>query len=566
MSDLLFPVPASIKLIHLLRWDCNGGQAEALCYFRSLPCDGSAGLLGIGEQLEDNPMARKKTPTLNHVRTLFVDDAPLAETRGLRRTVHQLTKDPAEPVLHCDRPWEGGKICGYGSVWRQDGDGPLRMWYLARPGNPNDRRYHTSICLATSIDGVHWEKPALHRYDYWGNSANNICILPHWKNANATGRFDTVSILDDAEEHNLQRRYKMMSFQYAVPDKWKPNHAFPSGYYVAFSPDGLHWYERPRPVFRLDEGVGDCMTLMHDTRRGRYTAFVKILSNEYGMQPRLRRPDDNASRDIWDGKRWIRATGENPLRRMRGISHSSDFIHWTSPRFILPTDDLDPVDVQFYNNTGFEYESMYLGFVYVYHVDTTGTIDMQLIWSRDGETWNRAFDRTAILPSGAGESDWDMGCHAMLTNPPIRMGDELWFYYGSSWTRHSGGKLRVHRGSGGAAIGRAKLRIDGFVSLDAGSRMGRAVTTPLKLGATALAVNADAGSGEIRAQILRRGRPLPGFDLQSCQPLKLDRTRHLFRFEGGKIPKISEPVRIEFALKNASIYSFWSEPQPRSNL
>ena len=510
-------------------------------------------------------MARKLAPTLDPIRTLFVDDAILAETRGIRRRVHQLTKDPSQPVLHCDRPWEGGNICGYGSVWRQDADGPLRMWYLARPGDPNDRRFFTSICLATSIDGVHWEKPALHRYDYWGSSANNICILAHWKNENATGRFDTVSILHDVGERDPQRRYKMMSYQYAVPDKWNPKQAFPSGYYVAFSPDGLHWHERPRPVFRLDEGIGDCMTLMHDTRRGRYTAFVKILSNEYGLVPRLRRTRDDAQ-EMWDGNRWIVATGENPVKRMRGISHSTDFVNWTPPRFILPTDDDDPDDVQFYNNTGFAYESLYLGFVYAYHVHTTGTIDMQLIWSRDGEAWHRAFDRTAVLPSGAGECDWDMGCHAMLTNPPIRMGDELWFYYGSTWKRHSGGNLSVHRGPGGSAIGRAKLRLDGFVSLDAGSRTGRATTVPLHLGGSALGVNADARDGEIRAQILRRGRPVPGFDFRSCHPLKLDRTRHLFHFEGGKIPKMREPVRIELAVKNASIFSVWSEPQPRSNL
>ena len=30
--------------------------------------------------------------------------------------------------------------------------------------------------------------------------------------------------------------------------------------------------------------------------------------------------------------------------------------------------------------------------------------------------------------------------------------------------------------------------------------------------------------------------------------------RHIFRFKGGALPRLREPVRIEFALKNASLY------------
>ncbi len=445
------------------------------------------------------------------------------------------------------------------------------MWYSARPGDWNDLPFLTSICLATSIDGVHWHKPDLHIHDYWGNTANNICIRSHWKSEKATGRFDTVSILLDSDDANSLRRYKMMTYQYGVPDKSHPSQPFPSGYYVAFSPDGLAWNERRQPVFRLDDGIGDCMTLMHDKRRGRYTAFVKILSPQYGLYPRFRMDDQDDTLLMWNGKKWIVPTGENPVRRMRGISHSDDFVNWTKPRFILPTDDNDPPDVQFYNNTGFAYGDLYLGFLYIYHVNTTGTIDMQLIWSSDGENWNRAFDRTPILPCGASERDWDMGCHAMFTNPPIRMGDELWFYYGSSWSRHSGGRLKIHRSQfagGSKAIGRATLRLDGFVSLDGGNRTGRATTVPLHLVHSALGVNADSADGEVRAQLLRRGRPISGFDFASCRPLCLDRTRHIFDFKGGKLPtgRGGEPVRIQFSLSNAKLYSFWTEAPAPSNL
>ena len=155
----------------------------------------------------------------------------------------------------------------------------------------------------------------------------------------------------------------------------------------------------------------------------------------------------------------------------------------------------------------------------------------------------------------------------MFTNPPIRMGDALWFYYGSTRGRHPGGKLKRYRGShDGTALGRAVLRVDGFVSLDTGSRTGRARTVPYRLAHNALCVNADAGGGEVRAQLTRRGRPLAGFDFGSCEPLCRDRTRHIVRFKGGAIPRTREPLRVEFALKQASLYAFWAEPLPPMNL
>ena len=515
-------------------------------------------------------MANKLPPRVDQTRQLFVEDSALDHLRGVRRKLNPLTKDPDHPVLHCDRPWEGTDIRAFGSVWREPGDGQLRMWYVARPRDPDDQRHYTTVCLATSTDGLHWEKPDLHLYDYWGNSANNICICPYYKSDNATARFDTQSILLDPQDPNPRRRYKRMAWQMPVPDKWGVGQRYPSGYYVSFSPDGLHWSQRPRPVFRLVDGIGDCMTLMHDHHRGRYTAFVKILSSKYGAFRRCRLSEDGERYVCEDSSnKWVHATKAKPIRRMRGISYSNDFVNWTEPRSILPEDRDDPPDVQFYNNSGFTYGHMYLGFLYVYHRDTTGSIDAQLIWSRDGEVWHRAFDRTPVVPNGLDERDWDMGCHSMFTNPPIVMGDELWFYYGSCWNRHPGGNLRVHRGTyskGGTGFGRAKLRLDGFVSLDAGPRTGKATTRPVRLAHGALAINGDAHAGEIRAQVLRRGRPLAGFDFRSCQPLRLDRTRHLLNFKGGKLPQTGGPVRIEFALKNAKLYAFWTEPMMIPNV
>ena len=218
--------------------------------------------------------------------------------------------------------------------------------------------------------------------DYWGSRANNIVCRPHYASDDECGRFDSLNVIHDPEDPDPERLYKMMSFQYAVPHKHLLEQRWPSGYYSGFSSDGLHWREAQQPVLRFaDGGYGDTLTLMHDTHRGRYVCFCKILTPQYGTAMRYRGSKEN--RQVWDGRQWIPFAGENPVKRMRGMMESTDFVAWSRPRFILPTDSQDAEDDQFYNNCGFPYQDQYLWFLDVYHVNSTGTIDVQLIHSRD---------------------------------------------------------------------------------------------------------------------------------------------------------------------------------------
>ena len=455
----------------------------------------------------------------------------------------------------------------YGSVWRDAEMGVLRMWY--RSGNragEADWKNNTLICHAVSADGIHWEKPDIGVYNYWGSYANNIVCRPHYNSDDECGRYDSLNVILDPDDTDPEKRCKMMSFQYAVPGKYMAGQRWPSGYYPAFSSDGFHWREEEKPVLEFIEGgFGDTLTLMHDTKRRRYVCFCKILTPEYGNLMRYRGSNEN--RQVWNGKKWIPFEGENPVKRMRGMIESEDFLEWSEPRFIFPTDDEDPPDVQFYNNSGFPYESMYLGFLDIYHVDTSGTIDIQLVHSRDGDSWERCFDRTPILLTGRENSDWDYGCHAMAGSPPIRMGDRLLFFYASGSMRHGGGNLKVPRAPGNRRlVGLATLRLDGFVSLDAGKSGGTAVTPPLTFTHSALAVNADAQGGEFRAQVLSGGKPLEGYDLGSCDPVRSDSVRAFVTWKGKRLPSTGKPLQLQFELKNGSLYSFWCEPLTERNV
>ena len=507
-------------------------------------------------------MPRREVPVLDSTRQLFVLDDLLESTRGLQRRQHALRKHPRNPVLHADRSWEGATVSLHGSVCHEPKGGQLLMWYWAGKWDEQEvGESAVNMHLATGLDGLNWEKPDLYVHEWHGQPANNIVHRPHFYLPGKLASFGAVALIHDPHDPDPMRRYKMMCNQKNFPDELG-DADYPSGHYATFSPDGIHWREHPEPCFRMADGIGDTMSVMHDPRNKRYIAFVKLGCCVWGRRVEFRRGPGGEFQTWFRGRRVGKQFGL-PAKRMRGLSVSEDFVHWSDPEFIIPPDDDDPPDAQFYQNTGFPYESMYLGFNNVYHPNVTGTMDLQLIWSRDGLEWDRTFDRTPVLPVGRDQCDWDCGCHTAAANPPIKMGDELWFYYSSGPYRHTGGKIKAYRPTlFTRAIGVATLRLDGFVSLDGGNRTGRATLAPMRFAHDALCVNADASAGEVRAQLTCRGRVLPGFDLKSCVPLRHDTTRHVFRFKGGAIPADKGPIRVELSLRNASVYAWWCEPAP----
>ena len=506
-------------------------------------------------------MTRKDGLVVSRERRLFVDESVVARSEKVRRRMRQLQKHEGNPILSGDRAWESQRAGERGSVIRDPETGEFRLWYSGTGGNPDDVRFRIVVAYAVSLDGIHWRKPDLGLYDYYGQTANNICRRPHLDESLDPWYIDGIAALHDPADPDPLRRYKMMTTQKKSQDEFNDRTRYPSGYYVAFSPDGLHWQEHPRCFFPMREGFSDTLGLMRDPRNRRYICHVKLATPEYG-RGRFRRFEERKGEGYfaWDAGRreWVRC----PCKRLRAVSVSKDFTHWSKPEFILPMASDEPAGTQIYDTNPFCYEDGYLGFADIYHPNENQNIDVRLIWSPDGTDWRWAFDRQPILPNGRDLGDWDFGCHCMTKNPPIRMGDELWFYYWSTWYRHGAAGARFCPAPGGAGLGLAKLRLDGFVSLDAGRAQGRVLTVPIEFEHDALCVNANAQGGELRAQLLRRGRPVPGFGFEDCVPLRHDATRHVLRFKGGAIPKSKAPVRIEFALKNASLYSFWSEPAP----
>jgi hypothetical protein len=174
---------------------------------------------------------------------------------------------------------------------------------------------------------------------------------------------------------------------------------------------------------------------------------------------------------------------------------------------------------------------------------------------RDGRKWERVGDRAPIIPVGRQNLDGDFGFNSPSSGPPVRVGDELWFYYSGRSYRHpvTGQGREPNKG----AIGLAKLRLDGFVSMDSGREEGALTTRELRPAHTSLWINAEASRGEVRVELLdESGRPLAGYSREECMPLRGDGVRQQVAWKNNRSLPSGRAVRLKFYVRDASLYSF----------
>jgi hypothetical protein len=404
----------------------------------------------------------------NHIRVtpkrqLFVDFYLIERMEGVHRTLHQPKRFQGNPVLRADRLWERSvMINGAPSVIYDPKTKTFKMWYFTYTAvDEKTRKFGESYfpSFATSTDGVHWEKPNLGLVEYAGTRQNNL--LP-WESQIMNG---CSNVLYDVHDPDPQRRYKSLYHSYRRVNDTRQE----AGLYISFSPDGIHWKDYAgNPV--LDGAFNSPTAKVHDThtilgwneRLGKYVAFLR------------------PSLALGGGIRVI------------GLSTSSDFIRWKEPgrQIVVRPDNQDSKGTEFYGMPVILYEDVYVGLIWVYHNDPywpwpngvtipeeklerhQQTMDTQLATSRDALHWERSANRKAFMPVGPLES-WDDGC--IYPTTPLVVGDGIWIYYGGMNMRHTKESLsttgRMIRGKRReAAVGLAKIRLDGFVSIDSNGR------------------------------------------------------------------------------------------------
>ena len=528
---------------------------------------------------------------------LFIDRKHVQVIDGIRQVFHQPVKDPA-PVIAPERLWEDNQVRIDATPLWDGGRGVWQMWYS---GGKN-----LLPLYAESRDGLNWEKPQLGRVEWNGSTANNIVNV-----RNATSPEDDVPIphsLMVRDDHEKKSAHRFKGFSWI---RETANGLTTGSFLVPFtSPNGMDW-TRLGGADRIP--CEDTKYLAYDSLKNRFVATVKGLSGC-----------------------GVKRHGVMELGRMVYLSLSNDFRTWTEPELILWGDEIDrelgaarieeavrdpdrlaPLTVKpeecftdIYCMPVFVYEDLYLALPWLFNqsgryfapsgeTNQDGILYPTLAASRDLRSWDR-LSRAPFIPLSplSNKQLFDHG--TILAAPPVVHGNELWFYYTGYRCTHVSPEIleqagrKTALGEPDCAIFLARLRLDGFASLQAGNEPGIVLTKPLNVTGSTLKINVDSAQGELKVELRDAitGRAIPGYGMGDYRgnrivwsengkrgtlrigpgarfeddpeqddtlPISEDNTNLTVRWKGGSDLSAlkGREVRVFFHLRNAQLFSFW---------
>jgi len=307
------------------------------------------------------------------------------------------------------------------------------------------------------------------------------------------------------------------------------------GMYFYMSADGINWRRNETIQLPLRSGGGG--EAFWDDQRGIYVSYIKrdssFRTKEYpGTRPRGHSapvfvtnqvlkpwPFKALSKPYFEGWPFPAVTGEGPIAfaatKYGGVYRTRAIKYPWAP-------------------------DVYLAFIWRYPGNDKPR-HVELAVSRNGRHWH-FFATNWYIPTGS--ADEELAMYGL-----IRRGNQIWQYV------DEGG---AHGGDAPRQYYRYTQRLDGFVSLDAGSKIGTATTLPLKFKGNRLVLNIKADGWAKVALTGQTGTELPGFALDDCDTIKADSTAHQVTWRGnadlsslrGKI------VRLKFQMQNAKLFAF----------
>ena len=491
---------------------------------------------------------------------LFVDDFLIESLTNAKQGLNTAMKADRNPVLPRERPWEGNFMTLQRVVFDEN-DQVFKMWYQSathtvrldkgKPvAGPGGADYSGNVtCLATSVDGVDWERPSLGLVEYGGSKDNNI--LP---DSAVVGY-----LFQDLHEADPAKRYKGLNRTGSTATSGMTFDLF-------YSPDGVSWTPyQGNPV--IDTG----------TELGRWgpTTFMgwDPIRETYAVHM-----ENSAHRRAPLGKRLI------------GRAESPDMVHWSEPETILVPDEDDFPDTEFYTMPVIAYEGIYLGMLWIFRT-TNVTHHPEFVSSRDGFHYKRSY-REPFITRGAARVDFDSS--SVYLNSLIPHGDRILAYYSGTNSRSPEVGLELGDKSM-TGIGLAVSRLDGLVSLDSGkgwvvtdtpeeelarlptadylrriskgpASFGQMVTRPFSFSGSRLHLNASMapiaagpGVGEVRVEVLRANhKKLDGFKFDDADAITTSGVAQTASWNGS--PDVSalagKSIKLRFYFKNAKLYSF----------
>jgi predicted neuraminidase len=455
-------------------------------------------------------------------RQLFVDDF-LIEKTTLKRRFHQAQKDAGNPVFRAETEMEKQRnnvvYLGQGGLFYDPESKFFRMFYTAGWRGP--------LALATSPDLQTWIRPEL------GLHGGNL-LLPE---GSAWGRGRTAgsdnALWYDIEAETAAERIKFLTcWMHASKEQRVPGltHSLQVS-------DGVTWSE-PVPCTRP---AGDYSALFYNPFRQKWVQSIKMD----GPHGRCRYYVE--SDRFLEGANWDKAV----------YWTNADRLDHPEPAGSYAGNSREGDAPQLYNLTAVAYESLMIG-MHQIHRGPANSIcekggypkltDLELGFSRDGFHWQRP-DRSGFIRGERREGAWDRAYLHTTTGVLVVLNDQLVFPYCAFSGDAGDGRTRMY---GGAAIGLARLRRDGFASMDG---PGELTTRPVRFQGRHLFVNLD---GEMQVELLDEDEQV----VLRSSVVSGDKTKLRVEWlEGSDLEKWrGKNLRFRFHLAKGSLYAFWVTP------
>ncbi len=428
---------------------------------------------------------------------LFVDDYLIAAQENLHRTLIQPAKDDdsQEAILSFDdlAIEDAGTLEANGSIAF---DPELNKYVmLALAYRTRSDWMKTQLYRFTSDDGINWTV---------GDDGTPQPVFPM-----------TEDDLYDEASGLRATNIDLFSFYYDTADEetpykgwvWLANMGDKEGLYYISSPDGITW-DHGQMVMSIHDfhfqhdgwelfGAGDVSIFTPDPDNDRFLALIKLANHE--------------------------AIGPGNRQRARTFMYVDKLDARIDPTQVQRADLVPPAlslngDLpgdEYYSSTAWRHSSsLWVGALKIWHgggdytYSPNGCAFFKFVTSRDGIHWEKTQfpnDENTMevwVPNGVeGGNDGknDGGYMTEFSQGPLRIGNELIYYYGSSsWGKNHARGVRVS----GGGIFRARIRPDGYVAVDGGS----VTTKPLVCeGGGVLFIN---GVGPIEVDVIQGGKPV----------------------------------------------------------
>ena len=497
---------------------------------------------------------------------LLLDPETLHQVSNAVLVPGRLNRRP-EPVLTADQPWEGHIIkiaSGTGSVLYDEQEHKFRMWYLgANQAVPRETLNSYGGGYAESTDGIHWHKPRVGLFEFAGSKDNNIVVghglipggwpgphcpivIEHEPGDGAEARFTGLVYSQDS------RMYEVFYPEYT--DEQRAEFGKAMGHYFLHSDDGIHWrYEGQTPRLNADRfGFG------RDHIRNEWLVIGGGAADPVGAFCTFTTGGAYCPRRIC-------------IRRSKDLKTFGPMEH----PFFLGEYEGYGMTRDHHTFHPYTYGNMLLGHLDVSVIPSHGP-EEEIVTSMDGRRWNRPLMGYDFLPDGA-LGTWDAENASFAASDPIRVGDELYFYYSGSRPARIYTDMEVSRRHhempkdklNTCDIGLATLRLDAFAGWRTFGRsrehLAFVTTAPVEVTGPYLQVNFDSLGGHVRAEV--RGEnfePIEGLSAEDGEPALESGVRMPLRFKDGKNlgGLVGKKVTIRFLFNNGTIFSYRFNDQP----